>query len=76
MKSAPKEVLQACVNLRVSDDFKVILEWLRSNRKTARDGLEDHTDDEKFHRIQGESRCLRDILKTNDNAAQLLEKYK
>lgn len=70
------EVLQALTNLRVSTDFETVVEWLRENRKTARDKLEDHTEDKLFFRIQGESRCLKELLDINDTAPQRLEKVK
>jgi hypothetical protein len=67
------QVLQAFLNLRVSDDFEAILEWLRLCRKTARDELEQHVDSEKFSRVQGLSLALKKFLDVADKAAPLLE---
>lgn len=68
----PIQVLQAFCNLRANHDFGVIQEWLRECRKTARDELEGHTDDEKFSRVQGRSQTLKAILDMSANAPQLL----
>ena len=77
MKKKPsKEVLQALTNLRASSDFEVVLEWLRENRKTARDELEAHTEALKFGRAQGEALTLKAILDANDTAPKALEKHK
>ena len=61
------------MNLRVNTDFETILEWLRDCRKTARDELEKHTDEDLFARVQGRSQTLKAILDTSDNADKLLE---
>lgn len=71
-----KEVAQALVNLRVSHDFEVVIEWLRSERKTARDECENQLDHNKALRSQGKSICLKDILETNESAPELLSKLK
>ena len=70
------EVLQALTNLRVSSDFETVVEWLRENRKTARDKLEDHVEDKYFLRFQGEARFLKEFLELNDTAPQRLDKIK
>ena len=71
-----KQVLQAFTNLRVNPDFEVVLEWLRENRKTARDELENRPSEEMFGQSQGKSLTLKSILETNDLAPTLLAKYK
>ena len=73
IKQPPIQVLQAFINLRVSTDFETIQEWLRQCRKTARDELETHTEDDKFSRIQGRSQTLKAILETSEKAPELLE---
>jgi len=72
LKQPPIQVLQAFCNLRVNSDFETILEWLRDCRKTARDELEAHTEDDKFARIQGRSQTLKTILDTSASAPKLL----
>jgi hypothetical protein len=76
LNKAPKEVLQAFTNLRVSDDFGVVIEWLRENRKTARDELEQHTEGLKFARAQGKALFLKYFIETNESAPEALKKYK
>lgn len=71
-----KEALQALVNLRVSHDFEVVIEWLRECRKTARNECEQQLDPQKVLRAQGKALCLRDILDTIDAAPEQLSKYK
>ena len=73
IKQPPPQVLQAFINLRVSTDFETIQEWLRECRKTARDELEKHVDEDHFARVQGRSLTLKTILDLSENAPELLE---
>jgi hypothetical protein len=74
LKKPSIQVLQAFINLRVSEDFETILEWLRECRKTARDELEQHTDEDLFARVQGRSQTLKSILDLSETANIQLEK--
>lgn len=73
LKKPPIQVLQAFINLRASPDFETIREWLRDCRKTARDELEQHTEDDKFARIQGRSQTLATLIELSLRAPELLE---
>ena len=74
LKKPSIQVLQAFTNLRVNEDFGTILEWLRENRKTARDELERHTDEDLFARVQGRSQTLKEFLELSYTASKQLEK--
>ncbi len=75
MKPTP-ELAQALTNLRVSDDFEVVVSFLREQREKARDDCESIIEGPKLWRAQGKAACLREFLGTTENAAILLDKFK
>ena len=75
MKPTP-EVVQSLVNLRVSPDFEVIVQFLRAQREMARDDCETIPDGVKLWRQQGRSACLKEFLELDEKAAVTLQKFK
>ena len=75
MKPTP-EIVQALTNLRVSDDFATVLDFLASERSAARDETETVVEGPKLWRAQGRSQHIKDFLKLNQEAPQHLEKFK
>lgn len=75
MKPTP-ELAQALTNLRVNDDFAVVLDFLVGERSTARDETESLIEGPKLWRSQGKGLFIRDFLKINRDAPQDLEKFK
>lgn len=61
------------MNLRVSDDYQTVLEWLRTERKTARDELEQRTDPVALAQSQGKATFIRDFLTFNETAGAKLK---
>jgi len=71
-----QELVQALTNLRVSNDFDVVVEFLRAQRKVARDETESITDGPKLWRAQGRALFLKEFLALDENAATDLQKFK
>ena len=75
MKPTP-EVVQSLVNLRVSPDFEVVVQYLRAQRETSRDNCEILIEGPKLWREQGRSLCLKEFLVLDETAANHLQKFK
>jgi hypothetical protein len=70
------EVVQALTNLRVSQDFEVVVLFLVEQRRIARDELESIPDGPKLWRAQGRSLFIKEFLALDENAASELQKFK
>jgi len=75
LKPTP-EVVQSLVNLRVSPDFEVIVQFLRAEREEARDNCETIPDGVKLWREQGRAGFLKDFLELDEKSAATLQKFK
>ncbi len=75
MKPTP-EIVQSLVNLRVSPDFGVVVQYLRAQREKSRDSCETIPDGVVLWREQGRALCLKEFLELDESAAETLQKFK
>ena len=70
------EVVQALTNLRPSNDFQTVLEFLSAQREKARDETESTVEGPALWRAQGRSIFLRDFAALVAKAPNTLERFK